>query len=87
MIQPYNLKQQNPVNSAANFALINPILLKGEIAFESDTKRFKVGDGMTPWNNLPYATTSNELTEGPGITITGTTIKANLLYREVEIEP
>jgi hypothetical protein len=33
----YKLKQLNPTNTAAIWMEINPILLKGEIAFESDT--------------------------------------------------
>lgn len=33
----------------------NPILLKGELGFELDTRKFKIGDGATNWNSLPYA--------------------------------
>lgn len=33
----------------------NPILLKGEKGFVSDDPNlFKLGDGVTPWNNLPW---------------------------------
>lgn len=32
----------------------NPVLEMGEPGYESDTKGFKIGDGVTPWNNLPY---------------------------------
>lgn len=32
----------------------NPILLNGEIGIESDTKRFKIGDGINHWNDLKY---------------------------------
>lgn len=38
----------------ANFTVSNLILKKGEMAFESDTRRFKIGDGTTSWNNLEY---------------------------------
>lgn len=31
----------------------NPLLKRGQIAFESDTKKFKVGDGETRYNDLP----------------------------------
>mgnify|MGYP001350161153 CR=1 FL=1 len=34
----------------------NPILLDGELAIETDTRKFKIGNGITTWNNLPYAT-------------------------------
>lgn len=54
----YNLRVLNPTNTAANWTSLNPILLKGEIAFESDSSRFKIGDGITAWNNLPYSASS-----------------------------
>lgn len=41
-------------DTSANFATSNIILKKGEMAFESDTMRFKIGDGQKTWNNLEY---------------------------------
>lgn len=38
----------------AQWQLSNPILLDGEMAWESDSVRLKVGDGITPWNELNY---------------------------------
>jgi hypothetical protein len=35
----------------------NPILGAGEIGFETDTRIFKIGDGVTYWINLPYQNT------------------------------
>ena len=32
----------------------NPILLDGEIGYETDTKYIKIGDGNTFWNDLEY---------------------------------
>lgn len=32
----------------------NPLLQKGELGHEKDTGRFKVGDGVTYWSDLPY---------------------------------
>ena len=32
----------------------NPLLQKGELGHEKDTGRFKVGDGVTYWADLPY---------------------------------
>lgn len=40
--------------SAAEWASSNPILESGEPGFESDTVRFKIGDGETAWNSLRY---------------------------------
>jgi hypothetical protein len=34
----------------------DPILAEGEVAVETDTLKFKVGNGVTNWNILPYAT-------------------------------
>ena len=45
---------QHPVHTAAALKTKHPVLLKGEIVYESDTTLHKVGDGKTPWNNLPY---------------------------------
>ena len=36
----------------------NPILRPGEPGFESDTRKLKIGDGETPWNDLPYSPTT-----------------------------
>lgn len=42
------------IDTRANWASINPILLSGEIGFESDTGYEKVGNGKTAWNKLHY---------------------------------
>lgn len=42
--------------TASQWSTENPILLDGEFAIEKDTKRFKIGDGITDWNLLSYAT-------------------------------
>ena len=41
-------------DTAANWTLNNPILRVGEEGLEMDTKQYKVGDGVTDWQNLPY---------------------------------
>ena len=38
----------------------NPILNLGELGFVTDTKRFKIGDGLTNWNSLPYSVATLE---------------------------
>ena len=42
------------IDTRVNWAARNPILLAGEIGFESDTGNEKVGDGRLPWNRLHY---------------------------------
>jgi hypothetical protein len=40
--------------TAAQWTTANPILAQGEPGFETDTNRFKLGDGATAWNSLSY---------------------------------
>jgi len=39
--------------TAALWTGANPVLLAGEPAFETDTKKFTIGDGVTAYNSLP----------------------------------
>ena len=48
-------RTQHPAYTAAVLKAKNPVLLKGEVVYESDTTRHKIGDGTTAWNALPYA--------------------------------
>lgn len=41
-------------DTAANLALTNPVLGAGTSGYETDTKRWKLGDGASAWNSLPY---------------------------------
>lgn len=85
MSRTYSLRQTNPTNTAAAWQEINPILFKGELGFESDTRFFKVGDGEHPWNDLPYSQSSyTELYEGEGIRIQNDYIGAVLLYDVID---
>jgi hypothetical protein len=47
-------RMQQRRGTAARWTELNPVLAIGEIGFEIDTNAFKVGDGNTSWNNLPY---------------------------------
>lgn len=44
------------VDTSTNWATSELVLLKGEIAIESDTKKIKIGDGAKKFSELPYAT-------------------------------
>jgi hypothetical protein len=46
--------QKQRRDTAANWTTANPTLLAGEIGIESDTSKWKVGDGTTAWNSLAY---------------------------------
>jgi hypothetical protein len=45
-------------DTAANWSSADPVLSAGEIAFESDTNKIKVGDGSTLWSLLDYSSSS-----------------------------
>jgi hypothetical protein len=40
--------------TAAQWASANPVLAERELVVETDTKKIKIGDGVTTYNNLPY---------------------------------
>lgn len=44
-------------DAASVWTSINPILSDGEFGYERDTNKIKIGNGVTPWNTLPYYTT------------------------------
>lgn len=46
---------QESVYTKAEWEAANPVLLKGEKGFVSDDPNlFKIGDGVTAWNSLPW---------------------------------
>lgn len=56
--------------SASSWTSANTVLAAGEIGFETDTKKMKVGDGSTAWNSLGYTVTDGDIsavTAGTGL--------------------
>jgi hypothetical protein len=49
--------------SSSTFQSENPILQSGELAWEKDTNKIKVGDGITEWNDLPYLNNEFEIND------------------------
>lgn len=51
--------------TSAQWSLASPaaILAAGEIGFEQDTGRFKIGDGITPWAQLSYFANISEINQ------------------------
>ena len=45
--------------TASEWSAVNPALAAGEVGYETDTGKIKVGNGSTTWNGLPYSS------EGP----------------------
>jgi hypothetical protein len=61
-------------DTAANWALGNPVLADGEEGYERDTGKRKVGDGATAWNALPYVSLSGTVSFSYADLPAGTTI-------------
>jgi len=49
-------------DTAANWTSVNPTLSAGEIGFETDTGKFKIGTGSNAWTVLTYVTDGSKLT-------------------------
>jgi hypothetical protein len=79
-------------DTAANWTSTNPTLSAGEIGFETDTLKFKIGNGSTAWTSLTYSqdasllsgaasitslTTSGNVIVGGDLTVNGTTTSIN----------
>ena len=50
-----NLTLQFRRGISSQWTSVNPVLADGELAIETDTDLFKIGDGVTPWTSLGYA--------------------------------
>jgi hypothetical protein len=48
--------------SASAWTSANTVLAAGEVGFETDTKKMKVGDGSTAWTSLTYTVTDGDIT-------------------------
>ena len=51
---PLNQRVQLRRDIAANWTSGNPVLKSGEIGYETDTGKLKIGDNLTFWNSLDY---------------------------------
>ena len=40
--------------TSTQWAFYNPVMAEGEFGLVLDTGQFKIGDGVTDWNTLPY---------------------------------
>lgn len=53
--QTLNVKIQIRNDTANAWKTNNPVMLKGEMGVETDTRKFKFGDGVSTWMELEYA--------------------------------
>ena len=54
-------RMQQRRGTAAQWTAANPILAAGEIGFETDTSKFKMGNGSSAWTALTYFANATEL--------------------------
>ena len=69
-------RMQQRRGTAAQWTSSNPTLEAGEIGFETDTNKFKIGDGTNLWANLDYFIDANSTVNpafGSSITFEGAT--------------
>jgi hypothetical protein len=57
-------RMQQRRGTAAEWTSADPVLGEGEIGFETDTNKFKIGDDTTVWSELPYFTTLGDIVDG-----------------------
>jgi hypothetical protein len=61
-------RMQQRRGTAAQWSGANPILAAGEIGFETDTGKFKIGNGSSLWSALNYYVDGNAILDGaPGV--------------------
>jgi len=69
--------------TASAWTAANPLLADGEMGIESDTAKFKIGDGVTYWTSLAYGgiagTNGTNGTNGQGVPTGGTA--GQVLYK------
>jgi hypothetical protein len=61
----------------SNFQLHNPVLKVGELARSTDSKKLKIGDGTTAWNDLPEYIDTDRITYKAFASVTLAAINAN----------
>ena len=83
--------QKQRRDTASNWTLNNTVLLAGEFGYETDTKKFKIGDGTTAWQSLDYIPIpdsnrllAGNLTVGGNFTVNGTTTTIDSTTLSVE---
>jgi hypothetical protein len=58
-------KMQQRRGTEQQWTIADPVLASGEIGFENDTNKFKIGDGVNQWNDLDYFVNLDGLGDQP----------------------
>lgn len=67
---PLHQRAQLRRDISTNWTYGNPVLKDGELGYETDTERVKIGNGSTEWTGLPYFGSGGNLGELQDVTIT-----------------
>ena len=70
--------------TAARWAEVNPILDIGEPGFVYGSNKLKIGDGVTPWNSLPYIEGATGIETYPTYDALPTIGNSAILYRVID---
>ncbi len=71
-------------DTASNWTSANPTLAAGEFAIETDTDKYKIGDGSTAWTSLGYSSLPSGVLQLSGGAMTGA-ITTNSTFDGVDI--
>jgi hypothetical protein len=79
-------RMQQRRDTAANWTSTNPTLAAGEMGIETDTYKFKVGNGSTAWTSLPYSVDIPSQTgqSGKYLTTDGTVTSWGVVAGDIE---
>lgn len=78
--------------TSTEWAQHNPILLEGEVGIEKNTKKIKIGDGLSNWNTLTYMNQGQPGEAGEGLdfkwegTKLGIKSKSDVVYHYVDLQ-
>ena len=71
-------------DTASNWTSADPTLAAGEFAIETDTDKYKIGDGSTAWTSLGYSSLPSNVLQLSGGAMTGA-ITTNSTFDGVDI--
>lgn len=72
---PRNALVQIRRDTASAWSSTNPVLAQGELGYETDTGKFKIGTGSATWNTLTYASDASKVT---GTTLSSSVVNSSL---------
>jgi len=70
--------QQQKRGTSGRWSALDPVLAAGEIGYETDTVKFKIGDGTTQWSSLSYFSTAAGGGGSGTVTSVGMTVPTGL---------